>query len=741
MPGTPGATPNPAGGSNPTPSANPAATPDPNTGTQTPAAQTPTQDFTPSNDTGIEVRAVNPPLTPDQLVGIYNTPLPQPSLPTLKLDNVKVPNVKNRTLTGYLKAIEGKMTSTEKLMKNIVKLQRLQILTEKEVSERKRELYQNTFEEYLLDKTVDFGDKKKKGCTCINLPENIPQAAAAPLPTTPPNPNQAKQRQNQSQTAPQTQTQGQKQNVPSTQGKPDTAPAPKPGFQLPDWLNPKNLPKPQNPFPNGIPIPPIPRLPDFEGLPGFAAAKNLVTPKNLAILGSVIGAGAMMRGSQVQAITPFESEAFNKSSSLFSAPDAGVPTAAPMLANASGRIINYAKGGIEPISHILPQSTVMGYIENAPQANGGVTIPDPVTTLTRDVRTAANGGMTSDLELYNSGSLNYFRNLSQQANKIASDIPVGPHTPLPHPGYVRPQGGYIPRPNLRGMPNPMGKPMPWGWQPTLLAKGGITAAADGKMFGPSWMPWNWGKLVDQHRNTKPSDYANQQGLGANLARKREMYKQMGMYAGGGISNMINELNPFTHILRLSNKLVPPTRIKPKMPSLPASARQVTQYPEGISTGVGGGNASASTQRVSPNRRTVTPISKPISKPTESVQKKVDPYANDLSKYEKLISEGKTEEAEKLGMEIWSRKYANTNLTAPRTANPLMNTLETAQNNLMNNSSATNTSNIKTIPLPPDYIKIPKANKQTTKDSNTWAPPPGVGDMPTSIFSRETGFYR
>ena len=41
-------------------------------------------------------------------------------------------------------------------MKDVVKLQKVQIITEKELFERKRELYQNTFEEYLLDKTVDF---------------------------------------------------------------------------------------------------------------------------------------------------------------------------------------------------------------------------------------------------------------------------------------------------------------------------------------------------------------------------------------------------------------------------------------------------------------------------------------------------------------------------------------------------------------------------------------------------------
>ena len=51
-------------------------------------------------------------------------------------------------------------------------------------------------------------------------------------------------------------------------------------------------------------------------------------------------------------------------------------------------------------------------------------------------------------------------------------VPQGPYTPLPSPGYVRPEGGFIPRPNLRGMPGPMGKPMPWGYNPFQGLKGG-----------------------------------------------------------------------------------------------------------------------------------------------------------------------------------------------------------------------------------------------------------------------------
>lgn len=120
----------------------------------------------------VVVRAVNPPVTPDQVVGMAETPA-SASLPDVKLEKIRSPRVQNKSIQGYLKAIEAKMTQTEKLMKDVVKLQNLQIVTEKELYERKRELYQNTFEEYLLDKTIDFGDGPggSGGCTCINLPK------------------------------------------------------------------------------------------------------------------------------------------------------------------------------------------------------------------------------------------------------------------------------------------------------------------------------------------------------------------------------------------------------------------------------------------------------------------------------------------------------------------------------------------------------------------------------------------
>lgn len=116
----------------------------------------------PSPDPKIVVKAINPPVTPDQVVGMAE----MPSAATLdlpKIQNIKIPPVKNKTIQGHLRAIEAKMTATEKLMKDVVKLQKLQIITEKELFERKRELYQNTFEEYLLDKTVDFENPDDDG--------------------------------------------------------------------------------------------------------------------------------------------------------------------------------------------------------------------------------------------------------------------------------------------------------------------------------------------------------------------------------------------------------------------------------------------------------------------------------------------------------------------------------------------------------------------------------------------------
>ena len=62
------------------------------------------------------------------------------------------------------------------------------------------------------------------------------------------------------------------------------------------------------------------------------------------------------------------------------------------------------------------------------------------------------------------------------------------------------------------------------------------------MMGPSWMPWNWGKLVDQHRNTKSTDYANPNGILGQAAKQREMMKEYGYEKGGSTNSMYGVAN-------------------------------------------------------------------------------------------------------------------------------------------------------------------------------------------------------
>jgi len=119
----------------------------------------------------VKVRNVNSPLTPDSVVGLNELPSQSAILPNVKLEDIKFPKIENKTLQAHLKAIEAKMNATEKLMEDVLKLQNLQIVTEKELHERRTELYQNTFEEYLLDRTIDFDQDDDEGdCVCVNVP-------------------------------------------------------------------------------------------------------------------------------------------------------------------------------------------------------------------------------------------------------------------------------------------------------------------------------------------------------------------------------------------------------------------------------------------------------------------------------------------------------------------------------------------------------------------------------------------
>jgi murein DD-endopeptidase MepM/ murein hydrolase activator NlpD len=67
---------------------------------------------------------------------------------------------------------------------------------------------------------------------------------------------------------------------------------------------------------------------------------------------------------------------------------------------------------------------------------------------------------------------------------------------------------------------------------TSLPMANVTQLAQDGMVGPSWLPWNWGKVVDTHRNTKSTDYSNQNSILAASAKRREMMKELG-YASGG----------------------------------------------------------------------------------------------------------------------------------------------------------------------------------------------------------------
>ena len=146
----------------------------------------------PTPDPKVQVSAVNPPITPDQVVSMAEAPSSAVTLPDVKLQNIKISPVKNKTIQGHLAAIEAKMIATEKLMKDIVKLQKNQIKTDKDLHYRRKELYQNTSQEFLLDKTIDFRDPKDKDCTCINIPKKkkggFPLPFALPPGGGPPNP-------------------------------------------------------------------------------------------------------------------------------------------------------------------------------------------------------------------------------------------------------------------------------------------------------------------------------------------------------------------------------------------------------------------------------------------------------------------------------------------------------------------------------------------------------------------------
>jgi murein DD-endopeptidase MepM/ murein hydrolase activator NlpD len=68
--------------------------------------------------------------------------------------------------------------------------------------------------------------------------------------------------------------------------------------------------------------------------------------------------------------------------------------------------------------------------------------------------------------------------------------------------------------------------------PAPLEEAQVVRMAQDGMVGPSWLPWNWGKVVDKHRNTKSTDYANSNSILAQAAKRREMMKELGYSRGG-----------------------------------------------------------------------------------------------------------------------------------------------------------------------------------------------------------------
>jgi len=98
--------------------------------------------------------------------------------------------------------------------------------------------------------------------------------------------------------------------------------------------------------------------------------------------------------------------------------------------------------------------------------------------------------------------------------------------------------------------------------------------------------------------------------------------------------------------------------KPSMPGLPPSAKKVTQYPEGVSTGVGGGNAGAS--RPADRQPPKSLIGNPPPKNTPEIKKVPSETDLMMEQYEALAAAGKHSEAKELGMKIWNKNWRKTN---------------------------------------------------------------------------------
>jgi hypothetical protein len=445
----------------------------------------------PTPDSKVQVSAVNPPITPDQVVSMAEAPSSAVTLPDVKLQNIKISPVKNKTIQGHLAAIEAKMIATEKLMKDIVKLQKNQIKTDKDLHYRRKELYQNTSQEFLLDKTIDFRDPKDKDCTCINIPKK--KKGGFPLPfALPPGggPITAPTFENVPDDVkgdikdPVTDPVNKPVDVPETPVDPVTPPVntPPPPVEPPDWLKPGGFPIPPIPLGPGFGLPGLPGMPradlpgDLTPTPGFAI--DFSDPFNVPDMGPISGLDLSPEAyeqfknkPEIQNII----EELKQPSITDQAREAlfqtvvNLASAEPDLGDAvkvASFLFEFAKLGAN-----IGGSLIGGGLIEA-RAKGGI-IP------------YASGGVPSggrDIDLYHSTSQEYFRDVSSKLEipKFAG----GGLLDMLTPPWAKPKGLSTAgaRPGFTGM-NAQGynaitggdKFRPGGFKPQILGRGAYSA--------------------------------------------------------------------------------------------------------------------------------------------------------------------------------------------------------------------------------------------------------------------------
>lgn len=407
------------------------------------------------------------PITPEKIIGFYNQPIVIPQIPPFKVDGIKATKPKNKTISAYLKSIERKMDLTEKLLKNLLKFQNLQITQEKILNDRKRDLYSNTFQEFLLDKTIDFRDKdKEQDCTCVNLPKTSPSLPIPPgLPSGQPEPARAPSRVPSTVPVPSPvpSTQPSTQTQPGTQ--PGTQPYP-PGTELPGMPPvpppvippPKRTPPPtRQPAPTPTPIPegrepeftpeeipqgtppfPGPKIPDWviTGILGVLTAAAIISPVDAvagdavaitALLARLISTGAMSRAAVGALLRRFLTK--KATEELLKQIDKLVTTPTPKLSPVSARPNTPTTANTDIASIIKPQNTLtetynkfdigqntkQGAAENTTNfdfINKLNTAPD---INNQQLASRASGGV-KDIELHDASSMNFFRYMSGTAN-------------------------------------------------------------------------------------------------------------------------------------------------------------------------------------------------------------------------------------------------------------------------------------------------------------------------------------